>query len=113
MRVVNFIQSYGLQCHQFLWGVGGGVDAEYEDVLNHIDYPGAALKCVFFLVLRLEIEMFVNKKGKGMTELHDGKWLWDLTLLCGNSHHIGYTNTKLKGHINLFVMCLGLSEHLK
>jgi hypothetical protein len=41
--------------------------------------------------------MFVNKKGEGVTELHDEKWLWDLTLLCDITHHTGYSNTKLKG----------------
>jgi hypothetical protein len=40
--------------------------------------------------------MFVNKKGKGVAELHDEKWLWDLTLLCDISHHIDYSKTKLK-----------------
>jgi hypothetical protein len=40
------------------------------------------------LALRLEIEMFKNKKGKVMAELSNENWLWDLALLCDISHHI-------------------------
>jgi hypothetical protein len=53
-----------------------------------------SIQFFFPLVLRLEVEMFVNKNGKSVTELHDEKWLWDLTLLCDITHHTGYSNTK-------------------
>jgi hypothetical protein len=49
------------------------------------------------LALRLEIEMFMNEKGKVVAKLSDEKWLWDLALLCDISPHISDLNTKLQG----------------
>jgi hypothetical protein len=50
-----------------------------------------------FIALRLEIEIFMNEKGKVVAECSDEKWLWDLALLCDISHHFNDSNTKLQG----------------
>lgn len=48
-----------------------------------------------YLALRLEVEMFVNKKGKFMAEISDEKWLWDFALLSGIRHNLNNLSTKL------------------
>jgi hypothetical protein len=54
-----------------------------------------------FLALRLEIEMFMNEKGKVVAQFSDEKWLWDLVLLCDISHHVNYLTTQLHSQQNL------------
>jgi hypothetical protein len=56
-------------------------------------------KC--FLALKLEIQMFMNEKGKVLAKLSDEKWLWNLAMLCDISHHINNLNTKLKSQQKL------------
>jgi hypothetical protein len=41
-----------------------------------------------FLALTLEAEMFMNKKGEDVAELHNKKWPWGLALLCDIGHHV-------------------------
>jgi hypothetical protein len=53
------------------------------------------------------------RKAKVLADISDGKWLWDLALLCDISHHINYLNTKLQDQKKLFLLYLGLSELLK
>lgn len=45
--------------------------------------------------------MFINEKGKVITELGSEKRLWDLALLCDTRHHYYNLNTKLQGQERL------------
>jgi hypothetical protein len=44
------------------------------------------------LPLRLETEVFMNKKGKVAAELNDEKWLRDVELLWDISYHVNDFN---------------------
>jgi hypothetical protein len=74
------------------------IDAEYWDVLYHTEVQWLNFETVFkrFLALKIEIEMFMNEKGKVVAELIDEKWLWDLAFLCDISYHVNDLNTILK-----------------
>jgi hypothetical protein len=97
MLAVNFIQLHGLnrcQFQSFLSEING----EYGDVLYHTEVQWLSCETVvkYFLVLRLEIKMFMNEKGKIVTELGAEKWLGYSALLCYIRHHLNYY-TKLLG----------------
>jgi len=81
------------------------IAADFMEVLYYTEIRwlsrGTVLKRV--LALMLEIELFVNDKGKVVAELSDEKWHWDLALLSDVSIHSEYLITELQGQPEL--MC--------
>jgi hypothetical protein len=49
------------------------------------------------LALKLEIEMFMNERGKVVAKLNDGKCLWDMALLCDTSRQLNDLNAEHRG----------------
>jgi hypothetical protein len=77
VSVVNFIRFHGhnhRHLHSFLAEIG----AEYRYVLYLTEVRwlsrGTVLKCI--LGLRLQIEIFMDEKGKVVAEFDDEQWHW-------------------------------------
>jgi len=92
---VNFIRKHGLSHRQFQQFLN---ESEYGDVIYIIEVKwlsrGAALKRFFYL--RLEIEMFMNKNNKIVTELSNESWILDLAFLTDMITFLNELNIKLK-----------------
>jgi hypothetical protein len=56
---------------------------------------------LFFLALRLEIDIFMDEKGRIVSERRDEKWFGGLLLLCDISHYLNDLNTKIQGQQKL------------
>jgi hypothetical protein len=77
------------------------IHVHYGEALSHTEISWLSRGTVFnhFLVLRVEAEMFMNKKGKFMTELCNKIGFFDLEFLCDIRHQLNGLNTKLQGQL--------------
>lgn len=97
VRTVNFIRARGLNHRQF--------DCLLSDsnITHGLPYHtevrwlsrGAVLKR--FFELRKEIEQFMEKKGKPVTELQCTQWLRDLAFMVDITEHLNNLNKVLQG----------------
>ena len=79
---INFIKSRGLNSRQFK-ELLNDLDSEYGDLVYHCEVQWLSRGNMFmrFYELRDEVKLFMEMKGKPVTELSDGKWLCDLAFM--------------------------------
>lgn len=98
IKTINFIRAKGLnhrQFQEFLKVMG----TEFADVCYYTEVgwlsKGQMLKR--FYNLRTEIKIFMETKGKPVTEFEDEEWVLDLAFLVDITEHLNDLNLRLQG----------------
>ena len=98
IKTINFIRAKGLIQRQFqeFFKVMG---TEFGDVIYYAELrwlsKGKMLKR--FFDLRTEIKIFVETKGKPVTEFEGEEWVLDLAFLVNLTEHLNDLNLRLQG----------------
>jgi len=97
-RAVNFIRAKGLNHCQFKAFLGE-LDTEYSDLPYHTDVRWLSQRKVLqrCFELREEIRLFMESKGKDITELQDEPFLCEMAFLCDITSHLNVINLQLQG----------------
>ena len=119
VKIVNFIQSRGLNHRQFKSFLVD-MDSEYGELLYHTEVRWLSCKKILkhFSALRNEITLFMERKNKPVPLLADSTFQCNLAFLTDIVQHLNELNLKLQGkkqiitqmydHIKLFKVELGL-----
>jgi hypothetical protein len=98
IKSINFIRSRDLNHRQFQ-ALLSEMNCENGDLVYYTEVRwisrGRMLKR--FFDLRGEVKLFMEQKGKSMTELDDESFLNDLAFLVDVTEHLDQLNTKLQG----------------
>ena len=95
---INFIKSRRLNSRQFK-ELLNDLDSEYGDLVYHYEMRWLSRENMLmrFYELRDEVKLFMEMKGKPVTELSDGKWLCDLAFMVDMTKYFSELNMKLQG----------------
>jgi len=95
---INLIKSRGLNSRQFK-ELLNDLDSEYGDLVHHCEvrWLSRGNMLMRFYELRDEVKLFMEMKGKPVTELSDGKWLCDLAFMVDMTKYLSELNIKLQG----------------
>ncbi|MBN3299432.1 GT2D2 protein, partial [Amia calva] len=97
-QTVHLISARGLNHRQFQAFLEE-LNVECGDLPNHTEVCWLSLGIVLrkFVELRGEIRLFLQNKGRQISELSDESWLCDLAFLCDVTEHLNTLNMKLQG----------------
>lgn len=94
--VVNFIQSHGLNHHQFCAFLEK-IDSEYVDYYSAVRWVSCGKVLLRFSQLRKDIDSFLIEKNHPQPLLSDAEWLWKLTFVADVTSCMNQLNLKLQG----------------
>lgn len=98
IKSINFIRSRALNHRQFQ-ALLSELNDEHDDVVYYTEvrWTSRGLMLKRFFDLRDEIKLFMEQKGKSMTELDDKYFLNDFAFLVDVTEHLNLLNAKLQG----------------
>jgi len=115
---VNLIRSRALNHRKFQEYLKE-IDAEYGDVIYHTEVRWLSRGNVLqrFVALKTEIQDFLRKEGKIISEFDNEDWLCDLAFLTDVTFHLNILNKNLQGKdqliTDMFFAVVGFKNKLK
>jgi hypothetical protein len=107
VKTINFVRSRGLHHRQFQ-SLLATMESEYGDLqyFTEIRWLSRGAMLARFFALREEIGLFMEEKGRPITELNKTEWICDLAFLVDITQHLNDLNVRLQGkeqHIGLMM----------
>ncbi|XP_060118462.1 general transcription factor II-I repeat domain-containing protein 2-like [Heteronotia binoei] len=101
IKTVNFIRARGLNLRQFNSLLEESMIRRGVPYDSEVRWLSGDAVLKHFYELRIEIQVFMDMKGKAVPELQDNEWLQDLAFMVDITEHLNCLNAKMQSRSNI------------